>query len=396
MKVTGDRQEDRGRRTKRAGVTTSRRDGGQAGRFRELLASEQRSAALYDGLANAANGERRDVLTELAAVERKHAAHWADKLNELGEPVPDPAGSDVRGRVLAWLARRFSIATVLPFLERAEHSDAGMYNGDPDASKAMAVDERSHARVLTRLRDTGSRDDPRSIARRERWHRGDRSGALRASVFGVNDGLVSNTSLVMGFAGSGASSAAILFAGLAGLLAGAFSMAAGEYISMRSQKESYEREISLESEELRDDPEAEVEELALIYRAKGLAADEAQRIAVTIMKDRDAALDTMVREELGLDPDQLGSPWSAAISSLLSFAVGAVVVVLPYVFGSGVAALVVAIASSCIALFVVGAAIGLLNGRGALRAGARQLVVGGGAALLVFAVGHLVGAHAAP
>jgi VIT1/CCC1 family predicted Fe2+/Mn2+ transporter len=199
----------------------------------------------------------------------------------------------------------------------------------------------------------------------------------------------------MGFAGSGASSAAILFAGLAGLLAGAFSMAAGEYISMRSQKESYEREISLESEELRDDPEAEVEELALIYRAKGLAADEAQRIAVTIMKDRDAALDTMVREELGLDPDQLGSPWSAAVSSLLSFAVGAVVVVLPYVFGSGVAALVVAIASSCIALFVVGAAIGLLNGRGALRAGARQLVVGGGAALLVFAVGHLVGAHAA-
>jgi VIT1/CCC1 family predicted Fe2+/Mn2+ transporter len=147
---------------------------------------------------------------------------------------------------------------------------------------------------------------------------------------------------------------------------------------------------------LRDDPEAEVEELALIYRAKGLAADEAQRIAVTIMKDRDAALDTMVREELGLDPDQLGSPWSAAISSLLSFAVGAVVVVLPYVFGSGVAALVVAIASSCIALFVVGAAIGLLNGRGAVRAGARQLVVGGGAALLVFAVGHLVGAHAAP
>jgi VIT1/CCC1 family predicted Fe2+/Mn2+ transporter len=164
----------------------------------------------------------------------------------------------------------------------------------------------------------------------------------------------------------------ILFAGLAGLLAGAFSMAAGEYISMRSQKESYQREISLESEELRDDPEAEVEELALIYRAKGLDADQAQRVAVTIMKDRDAALDTMAREELGLDPDELGSPWSAAISSLLSFAVGAVVVVLPYVFGSGLAALVVATASAGVALFGVGAAIGLLNGRGALRAGVRH------------------------
>jgi vacuolar iron transporter family protein len=375
-------------------VTPPRRHGEQAGRFRELLASEQRSAALYDGLASVANGERREVLTELAAVERKHAAHWADKLTELGEPVPDPAGSDVRGRVLAWFARRFSIATVLPFLERAEHSDAGLYDGDPDATAAMAVDERSHARVLTRLRDTASPDDPRDIQRRERWHRGDRSGALRAAVFGVNDGLVSNTSLVMGFAGSGASSAAILFAGLAGLLAGAFSMAAGEYISMRSQKESYEREISLESQELRDDPEAEAEELALIYRAKGLDADEAQRIAVTIMKDRDAALDTMAREELGLDPDELGSPWSAAISSLLSFAVGAVVVVLPYVFSSGLLALIVAIASACVALFVVGAAIGVLNGRGALPSGMRQLLVGGGAALLVFAVGHFAGAHA--
>ncbi|HEX3546579.1 MAG TPA: VIT1/CCC1 transporter family protein [Mycobacterium sp.] len=374
---------------------TPRRDAQQVGRFRELLASEQRSAALYDGLAAAANGERREVLTELAAVERKHAAHWADKLIELGEPVPDPARRGVRGWVLGWLARRLSVAAVLPFLERAEHSDAGLYRDHPDATEAMAIDERSHARVLTRLRDTGSQGDPGSIQRRERWHRGDRSGALRAAVFGVNDGLVSNTSLVMGFAGSGASSATILFAGLAGLLAGAFSMAAGEYISMRSQKEAYEREISLESEELRDDPEAEVEELALIYRAKGLDADEAQRVAVTIMKDRDAALDTMAREELGLDPDELGSPWSAAVSSLLSFAVGAVVVVLPYVFGSGLAALIVAIASACVALFVVGAAIGVLNGRGAVRSGMRQLIVGGGAALVVFVVGHFAGARAA-
>ena len=198
----------------------------------------------------------------------------------------------------------------------------------------------------------------------------------------------------MGFAGSGASATVILFAGLAGLLAGALSMAAGEYISMRSQREAYQREIGLEEMELRDDPEAEAEELALIYRAKGLDREEAERVATAIMKDRDAALDTMAREELGLDPDELGSPWSAALSSLLAFALGAVVVVLPYMFGSGVAALVAAIVLAALALFGVGAMIGVLNGRGGLRSGTRQLLIGGGAALVVLLIGHLAGAVA--
>jgi VIT1/CCC1 family predicted Fe2+/Mn2+ transporter len=365
------------------------RKGIQVVRFRELLASEQRSAALYTRLADAVKGEQQKVLAELAAVERRHADHWARKLTDLGEQVPTRAHIGLRTRVLGWLAYLFSVAAVLPFLERAEHVDAGRYQGDADATAAMAIDERSHARVLTHLRESDTTDDPRSIRRRERWHRGDRSGALRAAVFGVNDGLVSNTSLVMGFAGSAASSTTILFAGLAGLMAGAFSMSVGEYISMRSQKDSYEREISLESEELRDDPEAEREELALIYRAKGLDTEEARRVATTIMKNSDAALDTMVREELGLDPGQLGSPWSAAISSLLAFAFGAVLVVLPFAFGSGLTALLVAIASAGTALFVVGATIGLLNGRSAWRCGVRQFLLGGGAAVLVFMIGHL-------
>jgi vacuolar iron transporter family protein len=169
-------------------------------------------------------------------------------------------------------------------------------------------------------------------------------------------------------------------------------MAAGEYVSMRSQREAYEREIALEEMELRDDPEAEAEELALIYRAKGLDQVHAEEIAATIMKDRDAALDTMAREELGLDPDELGSPWSAAVSSLLAFALGAIVVVLPYMVGSGVAALVAAVVLAGVALFLVGAALGVLNGRGGWRPGIRQLMVGGGAALLVFGVGHLASA----
>jgi VIT1/CCC1 family predicted Fe2+/Mn2+ transporter len=358
-----------------------------ASRFRGLLASEQRSADLYAGLADAAAGDRREVFSELAAVERKHAAHWEAKLNELGAPVPAPPRRGLRTHTLTWLARRLSIEAVLPYLERAEHSDAGLYQGDADATAAMAVDERSHARVLTRLRSAQGTAD--AIRTREPWHRGDRSGALRAAVFGVNDGLVSNTSLVMGFAGSGAAAGVVLFAGLAGLLAGAFSMAAGEYISMRSQREAYEREIELESMELRDDPDAEAEELALIYRAKGLDAEQAEQAAAAIMNDREIALDTLAREELGLDPGELGSPWSAALSSLFAFAAGAVVVVLPYLFGSGRAALIAAVVLAAVALFAVGAVIGLLNGRSAVRSGARQLLVGGAAAVLVFGIGHL-------
>jgi VIT1/CCC1 family predicted Fe2+/Mn2+ transporter len=376
----------------------ARRERQAVARFRDLLRSERQSAALYRGLAAGATGERRQIFLELAAVEERHATHWAAKLTALGEPIPASERPMVRTRLLSWLARRFSVDTVLPFVERAEHSDAGLYDGDPHAAPEMAVDERSHARVLTRMRDQGRRDTDggsRDITRNEPWHRSDRSGALRAAVFGVNDGLVSNTSLVMGFAGSGAAGQTILFAGLAGLLAGAFSMAAGEYISMRSQREAYEREIELESEELRDDPEAEAEELALIYRAKGLDTDDAQRIATTIMKDREAALDTMAREELGLDPDELGSPWSAAVSSLIAFTIGAAVAVLPYLFASGAAALVISIVLAAIALFAVGAALGLLNGRGPLRSGARQLLVGGVAALVVYFVGHLIGSSVA-
>lgn len=368
-------------------------------RFRAALDAERQSAVLYRALADGAEGERRQILLELAAIEERHAAHWEDKLTELGESVPQPRRAAPRVRALSWLARRYSVDLALPFVERAERADSGLYLGDPDAAPGMAADERSHARVLTRLREdgpapVGQREEAggRGILRRERWHRSDRSGALRAGVFGVNDGLVSNGSLVLGFAGSGASAATVLFAGVAGLLAGAFSMAAGEYISMRSQRESYERELSLEAAELEEDPEAEAEELALIYRAKGLSADEAHQVAATIMKDPDSALETMAREELGLDPGELGSPWAAALSSLLAFALGAVVVILPYLLGGGSAALVTAVALTGLALFTVGGALGLVNGRPLLRSGLRQLLVGGGAALLVFVFGHVIGA----
>jgi VIT1/CCC1 family predicted Fe2+/Mn2+ transporter len=358
-----------------------------------LLESERDAAALYSRLAESSAGEQQQVFSELAAIERGHATHWESRLREAGAEVPAPGRPTLRTRLLGAAAGRLSVKTVLPIIERAERADAGMYDNEPDALPGMAADERGHAQALARLVQGDTSDPVRQIARRERWHRGDRSGALRAGVFGVSDGLVSNTALVMGFAGSGASHTVTLLAGIAGLLAGSFSMAAGEYISMSGQREMYQREIALEQAELEEKPAEERAELVLIYRAKGLSGPDAERLADKIMADRTVALDTLAREELGLDPDQLGSPWTAAISSLLTFAMGAFVVVLPYLVGSGIAALGAAIGLALAAMFAVGATIGALNGRSAVRMGLRQMFVGALAAGVTYGVGHLIGVN---
>jgi len=360
-------------------------------RWRGLLESERDAAALYTSLAESETGERRRIFEELAQIERRHAAHWESLLTAAGQSIPAPRGPSLRTRMIGVAARRLSTRAVLPLIERAERSDAGVYDADPDAAPGMATDERGHARTLAKLIEGGKPDQRQRIANRERWHRGDRSGALRAGVFGVSDGLVSNTALVMGFAGSGSARSAILLAGIAGLLAGSFSMAAGEYVSMSGQREMYQREISLEAQELDENPDEERTELVLLYRAKGLDREDAERVADRIMSDREVALDTLAREELGLDPDSLGSPWSAAISSLFTFGLGAFVVVLPYLIGSGTAALVAAIGLFVVALFGVGASIGMLNGRSALRSGLRQVVVGVLAAGITFGIGRLIG-----
>jgi VIT1/CCC1 family predicted Fe2+/Mn2+ transporter len=362
-------------------------------RWREMLASERDAATLYSRLADAESGERRDIFRELASIELKHAAHWEGKLREAGAEIPAPAGPSLRTRLLSTAANRLSVTSVLPLIERAEKADAGMYDSDPDAAPGMAADERGHARTLQHLLDGGRPDPQAQIRRRESWHRGDRSGTLRAGVFGVSDGLVSNAALVMGFAGSGTSRTVILLAGIAGLLAGSFSMAAGEYVSMSSQREMYQREIALEQAELEEKPEEEHAELVLIYRAKGLSRADAEKLADKIMADHDVALDTLAREELGLDPDDLGSPWGAALSSLFAFAIGAFVVVIPYLAGSGTAALLAAIVLVIAALFGVGASIGALNGRGVLRSGLRQVIAGAIAAGITYGVGHLIGTH---
>jgi vacuolar iron transporter family protein len=216
-------------------------------------------------------------------------------------------------------------------------------------------------------------------------------GNLRAAVFGVNDGLISNASLIMGVAGANADSATILLTGAAGLVAGAFSMAAGEYVSVRSQREMYEYQIGLERDELAEYPDEEAHELALIYEARGVARDEALRMAKQIIADPERALDTLAREELGLNPEDLGSPWGAALSSFVSFGVGGLIPLVPFFLGTGGPRLPAVIAMTAAALFLVGATLSLFTGRSALMSGARMLAIGVSAGGVTYLIGRLLG-----
>jgi VIT1/CCC1 family predicted Fe2+/Mn2+ transporter len=217
---------------------------------------------------------------------------------------------------------------------------------------------------------------------------GGKSGMLRAAIFGINDGLVSNLSLIMGVTGATVQNKFILIAGVAGLMAGAFSMGAGEYVSMRVQRELFERLLHIEAHEIATEPEEEHEELRKIYEGRGFPPNLALQVTNVVMQDPDVALETHAREELGLDPDELGSPWGAAISSFVMFSLGAAVPLLPFVFGSGGAAVIAAIVASGVVLVSVGAAMSYLTARSAVFSGVRMLVVGAVAAGITFAIGR--------
>ncbi|TAM76038.1 MAG: hypothetical protein EPN50_02665, partial [Chloroflexota bacterium] len=309
-----------------------------------------------------------------------------------------------------------------------DEEEAYLDQDDPGVA-SIVEDEREHAAIWKRLTDEEQAGAPRAAipssdgaaatavldqplsghpvaaiadrgaglegpATTEAWHRAGQSGTLRATIFGVSDGLVSNLSLVMGVIGAAASNQVIVLAGIAGLLAGAFSMGAGEWISMTSQKELFERQIELEREELRIMPEQEELELAAMYRRKGIGADEARRLAAQLMQDPQVALDTKVREELGLDPDELGSPWGAAIGSSLAFTAGAFVPLVAFLISSGGPAFVAAIILSATALFLVGGGVSLLTGRSFVRSGLRQVAIGAAAAVVTYGVGTVIGVAA--
>jgi VIT1/CCC1 family predicted Fe2+/Mn2+ transporter len=358
-------------------------------KYREMWADELGGAALYRALAEHADEQRRPIFLQLAEAEERHAAHWARLMRDAGVTDLKPPRLPFRIRVLRQLAKRFGTDTVLPIVLRAEASDADKYRGVAAAPAAMAAQEAMHGKVVAAMR--GGNTAGGRIAASEGRHRAGIGGALRASVFGVNDGLVSNFSLVMGVAGGTTNKSIVLLAGIAGLVAGAFSMASGEWVSVRSQRELYENELRIEEQELSAFPEEEREELELIYQAKGIDPAEAKALVANIMSRPDVALDTLAREELGLDPRTLASPWVAAGSSFAAFAVGAFIPVVPFLFGGGVAAVVTSALLSVVTLFGVGAAISVFTGRHAGRSGLRMAAIGALVATVTFLIGKLVG-----
>ena len=367
----------------------------------ENLKLERDAIALYDELARIEKDPRRaQAFRTIAGNERRHAEVWASKLRGLGATVPEPKGPRLRIRTIVLVARLFGTHAVRDMVQALEGDEEDLYTeqSSPEVD-AIAADEREHAEIWRRL--SGGAGPPghaapraSEIAANERWHHAGRSGTLRAVIFGVSDGLVSNLALVMGVAGaSGGQGSFVLLAGVAGLLAGAFSMAAGEYISMQSQRELFERQIALERAELEAMPEEEQAELAQVYRAKGFTEAEAATIAERMFKDPQHALDTLIREELGLDPDELGSPWGAAGGSFVAFGIGALIPVVPYLITTGSTAFVGAIVLSLGALFAVGAGVSLLTGRGMLFSGSRQVLIGSAAAVVTYVVGRAIGVN---
>lgn len=364
--------------------------------YLSFLEDERNGAALYRAIAEAEkNPKLAEVYRRLADTEESHAKQWVEKLQ--AENVTAPAFKlNWRTRTLIWVARRFGTAAVLPTLAGMEDDKTHEYRLQPEVAQ-MISQENSHARLLRQIgQTTPGGMEGGLLAQFEGRHKSAGGNALRAAVLGANDGLVSNFSLVMGVAGAALSNTTILLTGLAGLLAGAISMALGEWISVQSSRELYEKQIRIEKEEIASSPEEEAEELALIYQARGLEEAPARELAKQIMSNRETALETLSREELGIDPEELGgSAWEAAITSFVLFAVGAIIPVFPYMFTSGMTAVGLSALFSAAGLFVIGAAITLFTGRPVWQSGLRQVVFGLAAAAVTFLIGKLIGVNVA-
>ncbi|MDQ0675942.1 MULTISPECIES: VIT1/CCC1 transporter family protein [Micrococcaceae] len=347
-------------------------------RWRQYLADERAEAAVYRDLAQNRQGEERDILLALAEAEGRHEEHW---LRLLGEHAGKPRPASLRSQLLGFLARHFGSVFVLALAQRAEGRSP--YAKDPNATEAMAADEQIHEEVVRGLATRG---------------RNRLAGTFRAAVFGANDGLVSNLSLVMGMAASGVASSVVLLSGIAGLLAGAMSMGAGEFISVRSQREllaaTRPTQVTLAAAPKLD---LEHNELLLVYLARGMSQEAAQhRVAERMgLLSCDCDPSLSLHPELPDDEDQheaVGTAWGAALSSFCFFASGAIVPILPFLFGlTGVPALVVAGVLVGVALLATGGIVGLLSGTSPLTRGLRQLAIGLGAAAVTYLLGLVFG-----
>ena len=363
-------------------------------RFQANLRDELDGASLYTRIAEAeADPVRRDLFLQLAQAEARHAALWRERLEKAGVAL-EPYVPSFRTRLLGRLARRFGPRFVMPTIAAAEFSDRNKYASQSDA-QMISAEERGHAAVVQEIARSGTPGGASGadIARAEPWHRSASGGNnLRAAVLGANDGLVSNFCLIMGVAGAGATGRIILLTGLAGLVAGACSMALGEWLSVTNARELASSQIAKEAEEIEQTPQAEQHELALIYQAKGLPKADAQRIAAELMTNKQAALDTLAREELGIDPAELGgNPYSAAATSFALFAAGAIFPVVPFLWARGLQAIILSIALSVTALVGIGLLTSLFNGRPPWFSALRQALSGCAAAAVTYGIGSVLG-----
>jgi VIT1/CCC1 family predicted Fe2+/Mn2+ transporter len=368
-------------------------DPGSAKRFQANLQGEIDGARLYRALSDAESDPKiSEVYRRLGAVEEAHAEFWRGQLAKIGAKAAS-LRPDWRTRALVWLARRFGPQFVLPTLSTLEQRDSGTYDTQPEAvAGGLPAAERSHNRIVQALASTfpGGASGG-TLAQIEGRHRAG-GNALRAAVLGANDGLVSNFSLVMGVAGAEIAGKTILLTGLAGLIAGACSMAIGEWLSVTGSRELNQRQIDVEADELANAPEEEKEELVLIYQAKGLDETQARALADRLMANKDTALDTLAREELGVNPEELGgSPWTAAGSSFALFSTGAIFPVAPFFFLDGLRAVAASVVLSGLALMAIGAGTSLFTGRTFAYSAMRQLVGGLAAAAITYGVGRLIG-----
>lgn len=329
---------------------------------------EKRSAFLYRFIATREKNYN-SLFTELAQEAEKQALMWEEQIKKLGGSIQS-FHPDLRSRILILLIKCFGV-------KQLRHSLAAM------KIRGMSV----------YLKSPPGHPMPQSVNDVGQRHRTLSSGNnIRAAVFGINDGLVSNASLIMGMVGGHASSQTVILAGLAGLLAGALSMGAGEFVSVKSQREMFEYQIDLERKELELYPEEEAEELALIYEARGMPKETAHDLAKTIMSNPDTALDTLAKEELGLDPHDLVSAYGAAFFSFISFAIGAAIPILPFlILIQKHSAIVTSISLTALTLFVVGAILSLYTGRNAIKSGLRMLLIGAGAGIITYLIGTVIG-----
>lgn len=362
-------------------------------RWRRYLADERAEGAVYRDLAARRVGEEREILLALADAEGRHEQHWRDLL---GDRVGRSVGTDLRTRILGLLARRFGSVFVLALVQGAEGRSP--YATDADATDAMAADERIHGEVVRGLAERG---------------RSRLSGTFRAAVFGANDGLVSNLALILGVSASGASHTVVLVTGLSGLLAGALSMGAGEYVSVTSQRELLAASTpDPEAQDVLPHLDVDANELELVYRARGMdpsdAASHAQEVLralqvrtgsisvqdpavslLPVLSPSDAAAATTAAAD---EHEAIGSGLGAALSSFCFFASGAIIPLIPILFGAtGLAAIVIAAVLVGLALLGTGAIVGLLSGTSPLRRALRQLAIGFGAAAVTYGLGLLFG-----